>query len=49
LEELGVDGRIRLIRDVQQISWEGAYWIDLARDADSRQIVVKRSSEIYSI
>jgi hypothetical protein len=45
LEELGVDGRISLKKDVQQISWEGADWIDLARDAYSRQTVVKRSNK----
>ena len=41
MEELGVDGRISLKNDVQQISWEGAVWVDLARDADSRQTCEK--------
>jgi hypothetical protein len=45
LEELGVDGRISLKKDVQHISWEGEDWIDLARDAYSRQTAVKGTNE----
>jgi hypothetical protein len=31
LEDLGVDGRI-ILRDLQEMGWEGMDWIDLAQD-----------------
>jgi len=49
LEQLGVGGRISFKMDVQQIGWEGVDWIDLARDADSRQTVLKRCSETLGL
>jgi hypothetical protein len=34
LEDLGVDKRIILKMDLQQVGWGGIYWIDLAQERD---------------
>jgi hypothetical protein len=38
LEDPGIDGRINIKMDLQEVDWEG--WIDLARDRDRWRALV---------
>jgi len=40
LEDKGVDGRIILRMDLQEVGWGGMDWIDLAQDRDRWQALV---------
>jgi hypothetical protein len=40
LEDLGVDGRIIIKVDLQEVGWGGRGWIDLAQDMDRWRTLV---------
>jgi hypothetical protein len=40
LEDRGVDGRIILKLDLQEVGWGGMDWIDMAQDRDRWRAVV---------
>jgi hypothetical protein len=47
LNNLGVDGRIILRRDLKEICWENVDWIHLAQDRDQWQALVNTVMNLW--